>query len=188
MTKINYTSLIAFFTISAFFLFNSYCLASYTYNPTINSNNWLDDGDSINLNFNFSETFTSLDSGTLSLTLYDDQDNKWWTADDGTERAKISCNDVASNDSTWHSTIRDLDFGGTYDFNLEGSELTHLEDHSSISFKLENPGRRTFGGGDFGITQAKLELQGTAQAPIPGAAWLLGAGLLGLLGFKRIRN
>jgi len=103
-----------------------------------------------------------------------------WAGSQGTEQWQVQAfNSSGSIVGTLTSPLGDdMNLDGkpwTWSFNLASDQIDHIE----ISFT----GSKTNG---IGLAFDNFET-GTAAVPIPGAVWLLGSGLLGLLGVRRRR-
>ena len=105
-------------------------------------------------------------SATLKLTFDDDQDGPEWG------RLFLS----RDKGNTWNTIESRLWIDpGTYNWDV----LSYL-DNGSLWAKVMGYGN----GADFFFDKSVLELH-TKPVPIPGAIWLLGAGVLGLVGLRR---
>jgi len=136
---------------------------SITYNPA----EVVTDDDSLTLSFDFGFSFESIESATLTLSLQDNEFLDLW----GGEQVNLEYDGVAKTWTIWNWNYKD------YSVDVYGDSLLD----GAVEFVL------SAGDGDsFKIKSAKLEVCGNqSAAPIPGAAWLLGSGLLGLLGLRR---
>ena len=111
---------------------------------------------------------TKVTGGKLKVWFEDDERDSWWNP-----RTWEAAYGYLLDDPNKFALALDIDTGVRI-FDI-GADL--LAD-GKLGVKV----RGLFG--DFKIKKAALELD-TKPVPLPGAMWLLGAGLLGVLGFRR---
>jgi hypothetical protein len=153
-------------------------------------------GDSIRFNFDLTQLDNLAVKGSSSTTPFSDVNNylvnniidNALLSFDFTSNANRGGNlDIAFSDGTYSKTLYNGSLTTNYSQDL--SKMTELSDYVadgkfSVIITATDLLKKGNGTPQVTITDAKLDVTAHA-APIPNAAWLLGTGLIGVIGVRR---
>ncbi|MBI4773893.1 MAG: hypothetical protein HY788_06885 [Deltaproteobacteria bacterium] len=89
-----------------------------------------------------------------------------------------------------HGYFSLIPFGNRWAVDLDNPTLFSFTD-GAFNYELRafiSPAEANFGWTETGYFDVTFKLKECEAVPIPGALWLLGSGLVGMLGFRRLRN
>ena len=141
---------------------------------------------------NFNAIQLSWDQTSMFIGPYaGPRDFKLAYSTNGTTFIDLASYSVLANGSpnaAWNQTTTSSAYGFSFDL----STVTALNNQANVYFLLIDTSATAVNGGSvssFGTSLVdNFTVTGVSAVPMPGAAWLMGSGLIGLLGLKRCRQ
>jgi hypothetical protein len=145
--------------------------ALYVYDPV---DSLVSDNASVTYTFDFSSDFSTVTAVSLVAWVYDD-------GNDADDRFQILAGDPLHVVHTFGNNTDLPETTASYSISQWLNPLADIK-NNTLPVKIQSHQRT-----DFYFDKFELNVTGTV-VPIPAAAWLLGTGLIALIGFRRFRR